>query len=203
MTTIARTHPLDLHEICTRIARSLDLNDLASCVRVCHDWNSSFTSQLYNSVVLGQNSLSTEIFERNMQFLQHLVIRDSAYQLLPSTLTRDKVIFNFVANSILITLDLRYNSIGPDGALELFEALKINSTLTTLILFNNSIGPDGAQALSEALKTNSTLTTLQLWSNSIGPDGAQALSETLMTNSTLTNLDLSDNSIGDHGAQAL
>ncbi|KAF9211641.1 hypothetical protein BGZ59_007806, partial [Podila verticillata] len=39
-------------------------------------------------------------------------------------------------------------------------ALKTNSTLTTLYLWGNSIGPNGAQALSEALKTNSTLITL-------------------------------------------
>ncbi|KAG0284302.1 hypothetical protein BGZ96_011313 [Linnemannia gamsii] len=36
----------------------------------------------------------------------------------------------------------------------LVEALKTNSTLTTLNLEDNSIGPNGAQALSEALKTN-------------------------------------------------
>ncbi|KAG0064941.1 hypothetical protein BGZ89_008736 [Linnemannia elongata] len=202
MTTIARKHPLDLHEICTRIARSLDLNDLASCARVCQDWNSSFTPPLYNSVVLSKQGVSIESYKRNKKFIQHLWIERSVYEQLPSTLTRDKVIFNIVANSTLTSLDLRNNLIGDNGAQALAEALKTNSTLTTLKLWSNSIGPDGARALSEALKTNSTLTTLDLLDNSIGDHGAQAFSEALKANSTLTILNLKGNSIGPNGAQA-
>ncbi|KAF9157499.1 hypothetical protein BGX20_003917, partial [Mortierella sp. AD010] len=78
-------------------------------------------------------------------------------------------------SSILVNLNLSYNSIGPNGARVLSDALKASSTLTTLDLYNNSIGDNGAQVLSDALKTNSTLTTLNLEANSIGSNGAQAL----------------------------
>ncbi|KAF9904158.1 hypothetical protein EC991_002993 [Linnemannia zychae] len=88
-------------------------------------------------------------------------------------------------NNTLTTLDLSYNSIGPNGAQALAEALKIN-TLTTLDLQSNSIGDNGTQALAEALKTNNTLTTLDLYNNEIGPYGAQALAEALKINSTIT-----------------
>ncbi|KAG0197635.1 hypothetical protein BGX33_000444 [Mortierella sp. NVP41] len=60
-----------------------------------------------------------------------------------------------------------------------------NSTLTTLDLYRNSIRPNGAIALSEALKTNSTLTTLSLGGNLIEANGAQALSDARNTNSTV------------------
>ncbi|KAI8602835.1 hypothetical protein EDD21DRAFT_413601, partial [Dissophora ornata] len=55
-------------------------------------------------------------------------------------------------------------------------ALKTNTTLTTLNLRYNSIGNEGALALLEALKTNTTLTTLDLRINSIGKEGVLALS---------------------------
>ncbi|KAF9551518.1 hypothetical protein EC957_008187 [Mortierella hygrophila] len=106
-------------------------------------------------------------------------------------------------NSTLTTLNLKYNSIGSDGAKAMAEVLKTNSTLTTLDLSNNSIGDDGAKAMAEALKTNSTLTTLDLFNNSIGDDGAKAMAEALKTNSTLTTLNLEYNSIGDDGAKAM
>ncbi|KAF8966212.1 hypothetical protein BGZ46_000404, partial [Entomortierella lignicola] len=106
-------------------------------------------------------------------------------------------------NNTLTTLNLRYNSIGKQGAITLSEALKTNNTLTTLNLESNSIGKEGALALSEALKTNTTLNTLDLESNSIGKEGALALSKALKTNTTLVALNLRYNSIGREGALAL
>ncbi|KAF9926889.1 hypothetical protein BGZ67_007894 [Mortierella alpina] len=118
-------------------------------------------------------------------------------------------------------LNLKYNSIGGDGAKALAEALKINSAPATLNLHYNQIRDDGAKALSEALKTRSTLTTLDLSDNSIGHKGSRALAEALKTNKTLTILYLysiaighsgdtalielgtNNNSIGDDGAKAL
>jgi hypothetical protein len=162
MSKIFQTHPLDLHEIRSRIASSLGLKDLASCARVSQDWNDSFTPPLYSSVVLSKQGSSMESIERNKHLIQHLEIQDSAYENLSSRSERYKVISNIMANSTLTTLDLRGNSIGSNGAVALSEALKINSTLTTLDLSYNSMGSNGAVALSEALKINSTLTTLNL-----------------------------------------
>ncbi|KAF9991611.1 hypothetical protein BGZ80_009018, partial [Entomortierella chlamydospora] len=175
MTKISWTHPLDLHEIRSRIASSLGLKDLASCARVSQDWNDSFTPPLYNSVVLSKHGPSMESLERNKHLIHHLKIESSAYGKLSWTSARVKIISSIMANSTLTTLHLGENSIDDNGAQALSEALTTNLTLTTLELWGNSIGPNGAQALSEALKTNSTLTTLDLQCNSIGSNGAQAL----------------------------
>ncbi|KAG0050367.1 hypothetical protein BGZ90_007077, partial [Linnemannia elongata] len=183
---MSQTHPLDLPELRSKIVSSLGRKDLASCARVCQDWNDYFTPPLYKSVVLSEQGLSMESFERHKHLIRHLKIQSSVYEKLSSTYSQNQVVLSVTANSNLTTLDLRDNSIGPNGGQALSEALKNNSTLTTLDLGINSIGEHGTQALSEALKTNSTLTTLKLRRNSIGENGAQALSEALKTNSTLT-----------------
>ncbi|KAH7055043.1 hypothetical protein BKA57DRAFT_524603 [Linnemannia elongata] len=181
MSKIFQTHPLDLHEIRSRIASCLGLKVLATCARVTQDWNDSFTPPLYNSVVLSKHGLSMESVERNKHLIQSLKVQSSAYEKLSSTSERDEVVSSVMTNSILTTLILDENSIGDSGAQALSEALKTNSTLTTLNLGCNSIGGNGAQALSEALKSNSTLTTLSLGNNWIGDNGAQALRQLSQT----------------------
>ncbi|KAF9342247.1 hypothetical protein BGX26_007970, partial [Mortierella sp. AD094] len=111
-----RTHPLDLHEIRSRIASSLGLKDLATCARVSQDWNGTFTPPLYKSVVLSEHGLSMESLERNKHLIQRLKIQSSVYEKLSSTSARDKVIFSVMANSTLTILDLKDNSIGDNGA---------------------------------------------------------------------------------------
>ncbi|KAK5799527.1 hypothetical protein F5H01DRAFT_384260 [Linnemannia elongata] len=203
MSKMSPIHPLDLHEIRSRIANFLILRDVANCARVSQDWNDSFTPLLYKSVVLSRCGPSIESVEKNKYHIKRLKVHCSAYKKMLSASARDKLVFSVMANSPLTTLDMSKNSIGLTGAQVLSEALKINSTLTTLNLWCNSIKGNGAEALSEALKTNSTLTALNLTDNYIGPNGSQALSEALKTNSTLTTLNLCRNSIGPNGAQAL
>ncbi|KAG0077399.1 hypothetical protein BGZ93_003712, partial [Podila epicladia] len=221
-----QTHPLDLHEIRSRVASSLSLNDLASCASVSQDWNYSFAPPLYNSVILSEYGPSMEAVERNKHLIRWLEIEYSAYRKLSRhevvsgvlaipalttlNLSSNNIRFHAQAlsealktNSTLVTLELRGNMLGDDGAQALSEALKANSSLATLDLRDNEIGSNGAQALSEALKANSTMTTLKLGNNEIGDNGALALSEALKTNSTLTTLDLGSNSIGPDGAKAL
>src|SRR5690349_6549230 len=72
MKKIFQTHPLDLHEIRSRIATSLGLKDLASCALVSQDWNDSFTPSLYKSVVLSKHGPSMESVERNKHLIKHL-----------------------------------------------------------------------------------------------------------------------------------
>ncbi|XP_061256984.1 NLR family CARD domain-containing protein 3 isoform X3 [Bos javanicus] len=98
---------------------------------------------------------------------------------------------------------LRSNSIGPQGAKALADALKINRTLASLSLQSNRIRDDGARSMAEALATNRTLSVLQFSSNSIGDGGAKALAEALMVNQGLKSLDLQSNSISDPGVAAL
>ena len=45
-------------------------------------------------------------------------------------------------------LNLRYNSIGGEGAKAIAEALKVNPVLNNLDLGYNSIGDDGAKAIA-------------------------------------------------------
>ncbi|KAF9899487.1 hypothetical protein EC991_008798 [Linnemannia zychae] len=45
-----RPHPLDLHEIRTRIGHFLTLKSLACCARVCHEWHDSFHPLLWADI---------------------------------------------------------------------------------------------------------------------------------------------------------
>jgi Ran GTPase-activating protein (RanGAP) involved in mRNA processing and transport len=91
-------------------------------------------------------------------------------------------------NSILTTLNLEGNKIGPADATALAGALKTNMTLASLRLEANRIGDDGARALADALKTNKTLAELVLYFNGIGEAGGTSLAEALNNNTTLTAL---------------
>ena len=106
-------------------------------------------------------------------------------------------------NTSLTSLDLRYKSIGGEGASSLSEALRVNTSLTSLYLSDNSIGDEGASSLSEALRVNTSLTSLNLSDSSIGDEGASSLSEALRVNTSLTSLNLRYNSIGGEGASSL
>jgi len=128
-----------------------------------------------------------------------------------SGMTRDQTEANFSderledADTILIvsdlklmagltSVDLRFNSIGDDGAKAIAEALKVNAVLTNLRLDLNNIGAEGAIAIAEALKVNAVLTTLNLWYNSIGVEGAKAIAEALKVNAVMKNLSVAHNS---------
>ncbi|KAL0238264.1 hypothetical protein GEMRC1_012737 [Eukaryota sp. GEM-RC1] len=78
-------------------------------------------------------------------------------------------------NGSVTKIDLKYYSIGNEGAIALAEALKVNSTVTEIYLMNNSIGNEGAIALADALKVNSTVTQIILWSNSIDSETEQLI----------------------------
>ena len=55
-------------------------------------------------------------------------------------------------------MDLSYNKIGPVGATELAEALKVNTSIRSLNLMQNEIEEEGATAFAEAFRVNSTVT---------------------------------------------
>ena len=56
------------------------------------------------------------------------------------------------------TINLRWNSIGAEGAKYVAEALKVNTSLTEIDLGDNNIGAEGAKYVAEALKVNTSLT---------------------------------------------
>ena len=80
-----------------------------------------------------------------------------------------------VFNRVLTELKLWGNNIGPEGAIAIAEALKVNAVLTSVNLRANSIGDDGAKAIAEALKVNAVLTKLYLCNNDLGDAGKKAV----------------------------
>ncbi len=57
------------------------------------------------------------------------------------------------------------------------DALKsvFNRVVTNLGLYNNNIGPEGAIAIAEALKVNAVLTKLDIQYNNMGDAGEKAV----------------------------
>ena len=60
-----------------------------------------------------------------------------------------------VFNRVLTELNLRNNSIGPEGAKAIAEALKVNPVLTKLDLKYNKLGDAGKKAVRDAVKDRS------------------------------------------------
>ena len=96
-------------------------------------------------------------------------------------------------------LDLRYNSIGKDGAQALASILHTNTKLQKLSIRNNYIGPNGATHLAKALEANTCVEKLDLGTNSIGNVGAEAIAKLLQTNQTLRCLCLGSNDLDAEG----
>jgi uncharacterized protein (TIGR02996 family) len=100
----------------------------------------------------------------------------------------------------LVQLDLRYNALGPEGAVELAGCPHL-ARLRHLELTNNHIGDEGAAALAASPHLGS-LETLNLFGNDIGDDGASALAPSPHLN-RLDFLGLTSNRVGQAGVEAL
>ncbi|KAH3766933.1 FBox-LRR protein [Pelomyxa schiedti] len=97
------------------------------------------------------------------------------------------------SNDELLELVIDKNNIGI-GIQHISEALIMNCTLTSLSCACNAIGPDVAMGLIFALKLNSTLTFLDVQGNELGVEARNFLTETLRSgNSTLTALSIESN----------
>ena len=106
-------------------------------------------------------------------------------------------------NTSLSSLDLRFNSIGNEGANSLAHALRVNTSLSSLDLSGNSIGYEGVNSLAQALRVNTSLSSLGLHENTIGNEGANSLAQALRVNTSLSSLHLAGNCIGNEGANSL
>jgi Ran GTPase-activating protein (RanGAP) involved in mRNA processing and transport len=114
-------------------------------------------------------------------------------------------------NTIVTTLDITGNFIGPEAGEWIGEMLKRNKTLGKLTLTRNALGT-GIQAIAAGLTDNRALKTLivsgklispariLMEDNKLGDRDAMALANLLKSNSTLLQLDLRHNAIGDLGA---
>lgn len=63
-------------------------------------------------------------------------------------------------NTTLSRLSLEHNSIGPDGATALAQALQVNRSITTFTIHDNPLGNGGMYVIAEMM--NMTLTCVQL-----------------------------------------
>ena len=97
----------------------------------------------------------------------------------------------------LQTVNFEWNNIGVlDQGIEILsDALATNRTVVSLDLRNNKIGADGAAALANMLKSNSTLQIIDLRWNEIGAAGGRSILSALSSNHTLKRLELAGNKI--------
>jgi len=95
---------------------------------------------------------------------------------------------------MLQVLDLSYNKIGAKAATSLGQALSANSLLSTLQLDHNELGPLGGAGIAQGLLSKS-LTTLTLGNNSLGDAGCLAIAKVLCSSPNIKKLDLSYNGV--------
>ena len=107
------------------------------------------------------------------------------------------------ANRTLVKLDLSWNEIKGDSAVELARCLNDNGTLEELLLAHNGFADRGAQELGEALTRNRALRVLDLAYNNASPAAACVIANALRTNGALERLRVDGNTLGAFGAQAL
>jgi hypothetical protein len=123
-----------------------------------------------------------------------------------SNITGSHAIANLLRSSDcrLTRLNLQWNLIRLDGAINLCRSLAINKTLVWLDISYNALSRDGAMAMGTSLIHNSTLEYLNLAYNSIDSVGALTLAMGIIENkSSLKKVVLDGNPIGATGAKAL
>eukprot|EP00961_Rhodomonas_salina_P156773 2111025-Rhodomonas_salina.1 len=103
----------------------------------------------------------------------------------------------------VVSLDMRQNGIGTDGAARLAVVLSRFALLEQLLLGGNGIGPVGLGHIASILPYCGELKDLDVGSNQIGDRGATDLAETIRRCSKLQSLNLSSNMIGFEGVTAL
>lgn len=108
-----------------------------------------------------------------------------------------------VVNNSLTKLDLSWNSIRMNSAVELGRALAQNTGLKILTLAYNAFANAGAQAIGEALLTNSCLEVLDLSNNNIPGQAAFVIAGALQVNATLISLIMDGNPLGAIGGRTL
>lgn len=96
---------------------------------------------------------------------------------------------------------LGYNSIGSNGANELFCELKNLQNLKTIHLNNNAIGSDAVGAFVNCFRKNQALSELDLSYNVLDGLCAADIRNFLLDNTSLKKLSLSYNNIGPEGIE--
>lgn len=101
--------------------------------------------------------------------------------------------------SRLVSLNLAWNSLGPESISVLRPALRAHRSLTKLDLYKNSLQAEGMATLCEVLRSLTALQDLDIRYNRIGPQGGIELANTLLELPFLRRLDAAHNSLGAEG----
>jgi Ran GTPase-activating protein (RanGAP) involved in mRNA processing and transport len=105
--------------------------------------------------------------------------------------------------SSLKTLNLQWNLIRYQGAIELSQSLSFNQSLLHLDLSYNTLGTDASIALGSSLILNKTLISLNLAYCSIDAMGCITICSGIIENISLSKIILDGNPIGEQGGKAL
>jgi Ran GTPase-activating protein (RanGAP) involved in mRNA processing and transport len=123
-----------------------------------------------NDVVSLCNLLTSRVMDANVR-----ILRISQGEL---TIVAANALATLLSvNASLRTLDLRHNSLGANGGIEVLiqPLITINRTLRTLILKDNKVSYRDAMAIAMLLSRNETLTGLNLDNNLIAAKGIRSL----------------------------
>ncbi|KAF0686324.1 Aste57867_21863 [Aphanomyces stellatus] len=122
----------------------------------------------------------------------------------PDLVTGGEAIAEMLCNNGFLTkLDLSWNKIRLNSAVELGKALAINNGLRELNLAYNAFGNDGTQAIGMALHKNNCLQILDLSHNNIPCQAAFVIAQSLQVNDSMTTIILDGNPLGKLGCQSL
>lgn len=238
------TSPQDLPTLC---GDALCANvSLVSSLSLCRVFMSCLRKEEI-SVSKKVNMTSVDACYCEHEFLQHLEEAVNADGANPSGVTSVDLSGNKIDESVctdiswkyishftsLTSLDLKANTIGPDGWSALYQTLSSTCSGTleeldvsengifdeglfqvakllveakhmrSLALVTNSLTPRGIPTLCDGLRHARSLHSLQLDYNNLGDAGAKMVAEAVVHLPNLRKLGLSDNSIGNLGASAI
>ncbi|RHZ16364.1 hypothetical protein DYB37_008462 [Aphanomyces astaci] len=115
----------------------------------------------------------------------------------PDLVTGGEALAEMLAtNGHLTVLNLSWNFLRLNSAVELGRALAQNNTLKELNLSYNAFGNDGAQAIGCALQRNICVESLDMSHNNIPSKAAFVIAQSLHHNDTLTSLAMDGNPLG-------
>ena len=123
----------------------------------------------------------------------------------PELTTGGEAIAAYIASEgcRLKRLNLEWNLIRFNSAVEIGDALAVNDSLETLNLNYNAFGPDGGMAVGQSLIENTRLQHLKMRDNGITPQAAFCIAVACRQNSSLRSIDLSGNPLGQMGGKAI
>ncbi|KAI8607534.1 hypothetical protein BC830DRAFT_121829 [Chytriomyces sp. MP71] len=111
----------------------------------------------------------------------------------------------FSPGSLISTLNLEGNEIGPGCGKELHSFLSLPTQLKTFIIARNPIGDYGVKQLCEGLSKNTVplIEDLDVRRTNMGSNGIKALSNMLAENATIKYLDISENDLKSDAFEAM